>query len=105
MRHIGQEKKLVPFFAPPISYRTEQVGDKMKPFKAICAASVLALSLSIPAYADDPNPGDVHDGLVNPIGGIVTPPKPGSPIGSGSANDNDSIFTVLDIMMALASIF
>lgn len=32
----------------------------MKTFKAICAASVIALSLSIPAYAEDPAPGDVH---------------------------------------------
>lgn len=31
----------------------------MKTFKAICAAAVLALSLSLPAYAD-PIPGDVH---------------------------------------------
>ena len=32
----------------------------MKKFKVICAATVLALSLSIPAYADGPNPGDIH---------------------------------------------
>ena len=31
----------------------------MKTFKVICAAVILALSLSIPAYADG-NPGDGH---------------------------------------------
>jgi len=78
----------------------------MKPLKAICAASVLALSLSIPVHADDPDPGDIHDGLVNPIGSVVPPPKPGNPVGSGSTHDDDSsIFTALDILMALASIF
>ena len=79
----------------------------MKPLKAICAASVLALSLSIPVHADDPDPGDIHDGLVNPIGSVVPPPpKPSNPVGSGSTHDDDSsIFTALDILMALASIF
>jgi hypothetical protein len=33
----------------------------MKKLKVICAATVLALSLSIPAYADDPKPSDIHD--------------------------------------------
>ena len=32
----------------------------MKTFKAICAATLLALSLSIPAFADDTDPGDIH---------------------------------------------
>jgi opacity protein-like surface antigen len=32
----------------------------MKTMKSICAAAVLALSLSIPAYADDPIPGIIH---------------------------------------------
>jgi hypothetical protein len=33
----------------------------MKTFKVICAATVLSLFLSFPAYAEDPKPGDVHD--------------------------------------------
>jgi hypothetical protein len=33
----------------------------MKTFKVICAATVLALFLSVPAYSEDPAPGDMHD--------------------------------------------
>jgi hypothetical protein len=33
----------------------------MKTLKVFCAATVLALSLSIPAYADGTNPGEIHD--------------------------------------------
>lgn len=33
----------------------------MKTFKVICAATVFALFLSVPAYAEDPKPGDMHD--------------------------------------------
>lgn len=33
----------------------------MKTFKVICAATVLALFLSIPAYGEDPKPGDSHE--------------------------------------------
>ncbi len=33
----------------------------MKTFKVICAATVLALFLSIPAYGDNPKPGDSHE--------------------------------------------
>jgi opacity protein-like surface antigen len=32
----------------------------MKTIKSICAAAVLAISLTIPAYAEDPNPGIIH---------------------------------------------
>ena len=33
----------------------------MKTFKIICAATFLALFLSVPVYAEDPNPSDVHE--------------------------------------------
>jgi hypothetical protein len=33
----------------------------MKTLKVICAATVLALFLSIPVYAGDTNPGNVHE--------------------------------------------
>jgi len=33
----------------------------MKTFKVVCAATVLALFLSIPVYAEDPKPSDVHE--------------------------------------------
>lgn len=32
----------------------------MKTAKSICATLLLALSLSVPAYAEDNNPGEVH---------------------------------------------
>jgi hypothetical protein len=32
----------------------------MKTLKAICAATVMALALSVPAYSDTPTPGDGH---------------------------------------------
>ena len=33
----------------------------MKTLKVTCAATVLALFLSIPVYAGDPNPSEIHD--------------------------------------------
>ena len=33
----------------------------MKKLKVICSATVLALFLSIPVYAQDSNPGEVHE--------------------------------------------
>jgi hypothetical protein len=80
----------------------------MKTFKAICAASFLALSLSIPAHAD-PAPGDIHyPGSPSPItGGTVTPtPTPGDPASSGEAPEGDiSLSALADMLWALASIF
>jgi hypothetical protein len=38
-----------------------KIGEKMRTFKVICAATLLALFLSIPAYAEDTNPGDNHN--------------------------------------------
>lgn len=79
----------------------------MKTFKAICAASVMALSLSVPAYAEDPIPGDIHiPGAPSPVtGGTVTPtPSPGDPASSGVAT-GDISSALADMLWALASIF
>ena len=79
----------------------------MKTLKAICAAAVLALSLSIPAYADTA-PGDGHTpGSACPItGGIGTSdPTPGEP-SIATTDAGDISFSVLaDLMWAMASIF
>lgn len=75
----------------------------MKTFKAICAASVIALSLSIPAYADG-DPGDIHvPGKPNPItcGPLTTPCSPGA--GGATAVEGDLSFS--DMLWALAWIF
>jgi hypothetical protein len=81
----------------------------MKTVKAICAASVMALFLSLPAYAD-PIPGDVHiPGKPNPVtGGVVNPTTSGDTGSSGGATavDGDISFSALaDILWTLASIF
>jgi hypothetical protein len=77
----------------------------MKTFKAICAALVIALSLSVPAYAEDPNPGDIHiPGAPSPVtGGTETPTPSQSDPASGVAPAND--ISLSDILWALASIF
>ncbi|HEY8184767.1 MAG TPA: hypothetical protein VIF64_01790 [Pyrinomonadaceae bacterium] len=80
----------------------------MKPFKAFCAAALIALSLSIPAYAEDPPPGDGHE-TGNPIGIPLPPPPkpvPDTPVpNDGSAPNDSSTITLMDILMALAKIF
>jgi len=82
----------------------------MKTFKAICAASVIAFSLSLPAYADTP-PGDIHvPGKPCPItGGTATPTTaPGDTglPGEATAVDDDLSFSSLaDMLWTLASIF
>jgi hypothetical protein len=99
------------FFVQLVFYHPEQLGDKMKTFKAICAASVIAFSLSIPAYADAPPPGDIHvPGSPNPVtGGMPTPTtEPGDTglAGGATAADGDISFSALaDMLWTLASIF
>ena len=74
----------------------------MKTFKVICAAAVLALSLSIPAYAEG---GDGH----GPGRSVSDPIDLGTPVGStdsAATVDFDSGFaTYADIFWALASIY
>jgi hypothetical protein len=68
----------------------------MKSFKAIGAAFILALSLSIPAYAEEPkDPSDLHQpGAVNP-GGIPS---------GGTTPINHAGLTLADILSALIRI-
>jgi hypothetical protein len=69
----------------------------MKTLKAICTAAILALALSVPAYAGDmhtpgaPSPGDVS----TPGKTVVTPTDSGDIGSPGFA----------DILWALASMF
>ena len=75
----------------------------MKTVKAICAASVMALFLSLPAFAvDPPPPGDIHvPGKPNPITVGIAPPEtaPGN-------TDGDLSFSALaDMLWSLAWIF
>ena len=84
-----------------------QIGDKMRTLKAMCAAAVLALSLSIPAYADT-TPGDGHGpGMPTPVGTLppTTPVKDSSVNNASPFDDEVSWATLADILWALASIF
>jgi hypothetical protein len=77
----------------------------MKTIKAICAATVLALSLSVATYADDTTPGDSHSpGSPCPISGDTT--SGGSEITGGStAVEDDSFSTLADMLWTVVSIF
>ncbi len=79
----------------------------MKTFKAICAASVLALSLSIPAYAEDPPPpppGDIHI-PGQPIPGDVNPTtETGGGGGATVVGGDISSSALADMFWALAAI-
>lgn len=78
----------------------------MKNVKAICAATLLALSLSIPAHA-----GDGHTvGTPAPIsGGIGTPTTApgdtGLTDGAAAVDGDISVLSITDIVWALASMF
>ena len=80
----------------------------MKTLKALAVALVLALSLSIPAYADDTDPGDGHNpGRTEPAASDTETTLPNSDTNGGmSAVDTDPGFpTIADILWALASIY
>jgi hypothetical protein len=76
----------------------------MKTFKAICATLVLALSLSIPAYAGDghtpgsPVPGDVGTPTTVAGDSIATD-------GISAVDGDTSSVTLTDILWALVSIY
>jgi hypothetical protein len=80
----------------------------MKTVKAICATLFLALSLSIPAYADNTNPGEVHTPgrSSQATCGTETPERQFAAPCTASIEASDSNFPDLgDIMWALALIF
>jgi hypothetical protein len=78
----------------------------MKTFKVIGATIVLALSLSMPAFADN-NPGDGHTpGRPTPVTADPTPLKTGSTDIATDMDENDpSFLNIVDILWALASIY
>lgn len=78
----------------------------MKTLKVTGAALVLALSLSMPAFADE-NPGDAHTpGRTTSVTGDPTPVKTGSTSTATDIADNDpSFLNIVDILWALASMY
>jgi len=77
----------------------------MKTLKVICATIVLALSLSVPAFADN-NPGDGHTPGRPTLIDDPTPVQPGSTPAATDIDDNDpSFLNIVDIVWALASIY
>lgn len=79
----------------------------MKTAKAICATLFLALSFSVPVYAEDTNPGEVHTpGKPEIVCTSESPDRnPGEPCmptpDAGASNFSD----FADIFWAVASIF
>jgi hypothetical protein len=79
----------------------------MKTFKVICAATVLALSLSIPVYAEDPKPGDNHEPGM-PTCSLETPCDAGDDGSTNSTTTGDSdlsLSAVVDMLWTVVSIF
>jgi len=80
----------------------------MKTLKSLGVALALALSLSIPAYADDTDPGDMHSPGWTASAPTDTETKlPDTDINGGiSAVDTDPGFpTIADILWDLVSIY
>jgi hypothetical protein len=100
---------LLPFFAT-VYHPENQLETKMKTLKALGMALVLALSLSMPAYADL-DPGDNHTpGRSDPAAEgneKATTKLPGTDTtGDSLAVDSDLDFTTIaDILWGMASIY
>ena len=77
----------------------------MKKFKVICAATVLALFLSIPASAEDPNPGDVHDPGKPAAACACEIPIDESTELKTTVDSEFSLSAVVDMLWTVASIF
>ncbi len=72
----------------------------MKKFKSICALLLLALSLSVPVYAEDLTPGDGHTpGCATEDPGQLTPETSGSNATTTIIVDNG--LTVVNVILAL----
>ena len=78
----------------------------MKTAKAICATLFLALSFSVPVYAEDTNPGEVHlPGKPQIICTSESPDRnPGEPC-MPTTYTGASLSDFVDILWAVASIF
>ncbi len=72
----------------------------MKTFKVVCAATVLALFLSIPVYAEDPKPSDVHEpGLASCVPEIPCDASdPGSTEITVTDDSDSSLWVVVDLL-------
>jgi len=76
----------------------------MKTFKVICAATVLALSLSLPVYAEDPKPGDSHwPGKADCVCEISC--DAGSTSSNTTIDCDFSLSAVVNMLWTVASIF
>ena len=76
----------------------------MKTFKAICAATLLALSLSIPAYADTA-PGDIHvPGMPTCDDGTGDPTLSGNQTADATVVGDISLAAVSDIIWVITSV-
>lgn len=75
----------------------------MKTFKVICAALVLTISLSIPTYAEDSKPGEVHTpGSSGVVSGGTSDTDENE---AGNETNTDGYSVLTDIVWAVASIF
>jgi hypothetical protein len=99
--HLGAQLNLLPA-------ENQIRRQKMKTLKSICAAAVLALSLSIPAYADDPIPGIIHSpGMTTCEGCDTVTSAPGeieSPVAS-SVDGDISFPSFAEMLWALSAMF
>jgi hypothetical protein len=76
----------------------------MKTFKAICAAMVLAVLLSIPAFADT-NPNDVHEPGRTTTTSMTTSVDSGSVESATTVDSYDSSSAFADTLWAFALLF
>jgi hypothetical protein len=78
----------------------------MTTLKVICAATILALSLSVPAYADG-TPGEVHEpGKASCVTGLLTDDGNSGSTKLTTTIDNDfGLSAVVNMLWTVASIF
>ena len=77
----------------------------MKTLKVICAATVLALSLSVPAYAEGTDPGEIHDPGKTPCVLELPEGDTGSTKLTTTIDSDFSLLAVVDMLWTVASIF